>query len=430
MAGHRASQNLHSLPPCDDSPLPLGVQLLGRFHNRTSTASLDTINTLLPQYSVLDQETDTVALWGDDLGAHRELTHSQADDSDTGTLAGGVSHSENSNRRVSVASVPPRYSFVPPRYSHLFDVLSQQVTEEGVSHTEHTYSICSGLKNKPWATLRVFSQPPLDASPRHQKFPRFSSGDIIAGLIEFTLDSPQTVNSITVSVHGRIIRGYLAEESDTFLDHQVGIWTRADGDPRSPEPGSNKKFNGRLKGTYQFPFVFPFPTHVDISTSTPFLPPSLQTSSDSISTSSSSPATATTSISFPPATVPPGSRFHSLSIPANATYSSGSKNPSSVHLSTNAPEESEKARLKRAVEEQDRAAEEQDRTLAQREGRSHTFPMHVFPVPQTFLERGIHANVQYELGLHVAHGMLHPASKLNTTIVYTPSVTPPPASVY
>lgn len=97
MAGHRASQNLHSLPPCDDSPLPLGVQLLGRFHNRTSTASLDTINTLLPQYSVLDQETDTVALWGDDLGAHRELTHSQADDSDTGTLAGGVSHSENSN---------------------------------------------------------------------------------------------------------------------------------------------------------------------------------------------------------------------------------------------------------------------------------------------------------------------------------------------
>lgn len=430
MAGHRASQNLHSLPPCDDSPLPLGVQLLGRFHNRTSTASLDTINTLLPQYSVLDQETDTVALWGDDLGAHRELTHSQADDSDTGTLAGGVSHSENSNRRVSVASVPPRYSFVPPRYSHLFDVLSQQVTEEGVSRTEHTYSICSGLKNKPWATLRVFSQPPLDASPRHQKFPRFSSGDIIAGLIEFTLDSPQTVNSITVSVHGRIIRGYLAEESDTFLDHQVGIWTRADGDPRSPEPGSNKKFNGRLKGTYQFPFVFPFPTHVDISTSTPFLPPSLQTSSDSISTSSSSPATATTSISFPPATVPPGSRFHSLSIPANATYSSGSKNPSSVHLSTNAPEESEKARLKRAVEEQDRAAEEQDRTLAQREGRSHTFPMHVFPVPQTFLERGIHANVQYELGLHVAHGMLRPASKLNTTIVYTPSVTPPPASVY
>ena len=197
-ADHRASQDLPSLPPRDDSPLPSSG--LRRFLNRTtSTASLNTINTLLPQYSELtisDQEANTVALWGDDLGVHRETIHSQADDSDT-TLAGGPSHSENSNPRVSIASVPPRYSFVPPRYSH---VPAQQVTTEGVSRTEHTYSICSGLKNKPWATLRVFSQPPLKASPRNQKYPRFSSGDMIAGLIEFTLDSPQTVNSVTVSV--------------------------------------------------------------------------------------------------------------------------------------------------------------------------------------------------------------------------------------
>jgi hypothetical protein len=79
-------------------------------------------------------------------------------------------------------------------------------------------------------------------------------------------------------------------------------------------------------------------------------------------------------------------------------------NPSPV---ANAPEESEKARLKRAAEEQDRAR-------AQLEGNSslNSLPMHVFPIPQTFLERGIHANVQYELGLHIAHGMLRPASKL------------------
>ena len=200
--GHRASQDLHSLPPWDDSPLPSGG--LRRFLNRTtSTASLNTINTLLPQYSERtrsDQEGNTIALWGNDLVAHRETTHLQADDSDTGTLAGGTFHSENSNPRGSVASVPPRYSFVPPRYSHLFGVPAQQVTADGVSRTEHTYNICSGLKNKPWATLRVLSQPPLDASPRHQKFPRFSSGDMIAGLIEFTLDRPQTVNSVTVSV--------------------------------------------------------------------------------------------------------------------------------------------------------------------------------------------------------------------------------------
>jgi hypothetical protein len=198
-AGHRASQDMHSLPPWVDSPetgsLPLGG--LRRFLNRTtSTASLNTINTLLPQYS----ERTISALWGDDLGAHSETIHSQADDNDSRTLSGGASHSENSNPRVSVVSVPPRYSFVPPRYSHLFEIPAQQVTAEGVSRTEHTYSICSGLKNRPWATIRVFSQPPLGASPRHQKFPRFSNGDMIAGLIEFTLDSPQTVNSVTVSV--------------------------------------------------------------------------------------------------------------------------------------------------------------------------------------------------------------------------------------
>ena len=74
----------------------------------------------------------------------------------------------------------------------------------------------------------------------------------------------------------------------------------------------------------------------------------------------------------------------------------------------NAPEESEKARLKRA------ASEEQDRAQVQLEGNSglNSLPVHVFPIPQTFLERGIHANVQYELGLHIAHGMLRPASKL------------------
>ena len=107
-ADHRASQDLPSLPPRDDSPLPSSG--LRRFLNRTtSTASLNTINTLLPQYSELtisDQEANTVTLWGDDLGVHREtIQHSQADDSDT-TLAGGPSHSENSNPRVSIASAP------------------------------------------------------------------------------------------------------------------------------------------------------------------------------------------------------------------------------------------------------------------------------------------------------------------------------------
>ena len=71
------------------------------------------------------------------------------------------------------------------------------------------------------------------------------------------------------------------------------------------------------------------------------------------------------------------------------------------------PQESDsKAGLKRAVEEQ-------DRILAQLEGSiSNRLPVYVYPTPQTFLERGIRANVQYELGLHITHGMLRPTSRL------------------
>lgn len=67
--------------------------------------------------------------------------------------------------------------------------------------------------------------------------------------------------------------------------------------------------------------------------------------------------------------------------------------------------ESEKARLKRTMDERDRVQARVE------DDSSKSLSAHVYPLPQTFLERGIHANVQYELGLHIAHGMLRPASK-------------------
>lgn len=52
----------------------------------------------------------------------------------------------------------------------------------------------------------------------------------------------------------------------------------------------------------------------------------------------------------------------------------------------------------------------------------------VFPIPQTFLERGVDASVQYELILRVAHGVLRRDSKLQAGIVYIPDITAEPAS--
>ncbi|EDR05670.1 uncharacterized protein LACBIDRAFT_329543 [Laccaria bicolor S238N-H82] len=309
-AGHQLSPE-HSLNA--ESP--------NRFPHRT-TAPLNRVGTRLPRYSALGSQ-QSISDYDVEPYADGETIDPRST-TDDGITAPPVEDASSQNRlsaRESVGSAsPPRYSFAPPRYSSAFGVSAQQVT---TGRAEHIYNICSGLKNKPWVTFRVFSQPSPGASSKHQDLPRFSSGDIVAGLIEFTLDSPQTINSITVSLRGRVIRGYLAEESDTFLDHQVSIWTRADGDPHFPDQGSTKKFNGRLNGAHHFPFAFPFPTLVDISTSTAF-PPPFQTLQDPVGSSpnpSSSNATVspTRSSSLLPATTPP-TRFRSRSIPTNATF--------------------------------------------------------------------------------------------------------------
>jgi hypothetical protein len=91
----------------------------------------------------------------------------------------------------------------------------------------------------------------------------------------------------------------------------------------------------------------------------------------------------------------------------NSLNQDGPRNQVNSFSMPSSPQEPDsRARLKRVVEEQ-------DRILAQLEGSiSNHLPVHVYPTPQTFLERGIRASVQYELGLHIAHGMLRPASKL------------------
>jgi hypothetical protein len=204
-----ASQGQHSPPPWSESPdtESLTLNVRDRFTNRTmSIASLDSSITHLPRYSVLggqqslDQEIDANIILDDDPSTQGETTSQfAANDGDIKTTSEDAPHRDRSSLGASSMS-PPRYSPIPPRYSGVFGASAQQITAEGLSRTEHTYNICSGLKNKPWATFRIFSEPPVGAAQKHQKFPRFSGGDMVTGLIEFAPDSSQTVNSITVSV--------------------------------------------------------------------------------------------------------------------------------------------------------------------------------------------------------------------------------------
>lgn len=216
---------------------------------------------------------------------------------------------------MSSFAFPPRYSTAVrddlPRYSLVFQPRNNPPRAVLPTHCKHRFHIRNGgaHKNKPWATLTVFSK----ADVTTQKAPRFFGSDPVAGTIEFDIETPLTVNSITISLRGRVITSFLDGGSYTFMDHRVPIWHRS---------STNKTMDGKLVGAHSWPFSFPFPQEVCI----------------------------------------PG-------------------------------RESE-----------------------------------TFPAPQTFLERGTNANVQYDLVLRITHGLLRPDSKLQTGVVYVPDIKPGPSS--
>ncbi|KIK03857.1 hypothetical protein K443DRAFT_94292 [Laccaria amethystina LaAM-08-1] len=53
---------------------------------------------------------------------------------------------------------------------------------------------------------------------------------------------------------------------------------------------------------------------------------------------------------------------------------------------------------------------------------------HSFQTPQTFHERGLNATLEYELFLHINHGMFRGSSKLHVGVAYVPNITPAPSS--
>jgi hypothetical protein len=67
-------------------------------------------------------------------------------------------------------------------------------------HTYH-YHI-NGSKAEPWAALKVYSPSNLD----RENSPHFRNGDLIRGAVELNLDTPQNINSISLSVSNNNIR--------------------------------------------------------------------------------------------------------------------------------------------------------------------------------------------------------------------------------
>ncbi|KAF8152209.1 hypothetical protein B0H34DRAFT_677610 [Crassisporium funariophilum] len=112
----------------------------------------------------------------------------------------------------------------------------------------------------PWVTLQILLRPSKSA----QKLPRFLRGNDVAGKVILNLDNPQVINSITISLKGRIVTGFSANGGFfTFLEQSNVIWHKLFGDPQATSLAP--KFDGKLSSNYKFHFSFPFPTEVNIS---------------------------------------------------------------------------------------------------------------------------------------------------------------------
>lgn len=85
----------------------------------------------------------------------------------------------------------------------------------------------NGSKVEPWATLKVYT-----SSLERQNTPHFTNGDLIRGVVELNLDTPQNINSITLSVsNGNNIRFHICPFSSLFSvvagpNHQSFLRTR------------------------------------------------------------------------------------------------------------------------------------------------------------------------------------------------------------
>ncbi|KAF4612176.1 hypothetical protein D9613_003991 [Agrocybe pediades] len=271
---------------------------------RLSTSSLNTLSSArsaqssLPEYSPFDSNFPSAF-----------PLESEADTADCDisyVASGSVSREPNLSVEGINIDDPSGPSRVPPQYSGILTAplsLPTAGPDDGapkkVAHIEHSFPIRA---NKPWATLLIFTRnsiPGLSVEKRVRKVPRFVGDGMVSGMVELDLESTQTIQAISVTLRGKIVTGYLADEAITFLDHKHVIWnTKSMGNPPTSSKSRNvyhgKKAAGKLLGSYQIPFNFPFPSLIDFQSYDAVLPEavspfSLASPASAISSSNDSP---------------------------------------------------------------------------------------------------------------------------------------------
>ncbi|TFK23474.1 hypothetical protein FA15DRAFT_620797 [Coprinopsis marcescibilis] len=327
----------------------------------------------------------------------------------TSSTAGGIPG--RSLETASIASSTPTYSTLPranallsasPSYTTLpapdasqrristsvSEEHHHEVGEDMTVHLFHLRSLFSGSKSTPWATFSVVG------GERHNCYPKFHTGDYIRGSVHLNLESPQAVSSIQILLKGKLITSYLGG-SYPFLEYAITLWDRGAGNPRVPT--SSKRFTGNFVGQYDFPFKFPFPSHVDLSTLLPVMTiggPQLGSEINPFLIDQPS-----TKVNDPPSTL--REKGHQATNPVNLRGSSASSPTLPVVPS--------------------QPSRRNPTSWGDLQSDTQT-------LPPSFLEKNVNSNMQYELVLIISHGRFRNDSRLKTVILYTPSFWPPPSS--
>ncbi|KAJ7761955.1 hypothetical protein DFH07DRAFT_739629 [Mycena maculata] len=156
------------------------------------------------------------------------------------------------------ASSPPRYR----RFSRLGPAPSaadlpaytrRNTLAQPVAHrepVEHVYLLEDG-KGRPWASLTL-----LSSAKSGKSVPTYNEKEHISGSFQLTAEKGDSIQSVTVTVTGRIITGSNIDDQYTFLSQSLPLWSKADSRASGDAP--------KLLGTCLWPFSIPLPKAVSL----------------------------------------------------------------------------------------------------------------------------------------------------------------------
>ncbi|KAJ3916050.1 hypothetical protein F5877DRAFT_81258 [Lentinula edodes] len=158
--------------------------------------------------------------------------------------------------------VLPRYSTIsiaPPCY-----LAPSSLTSTAQGH----YSFpLQNSKGKTWASVNLRKEIHRRTPSSANDVPIIEEGaNPMTGTVNLDLQSPETIQGITLAVRGRAVTGANEGGSQTFLDHTVFLWSKGQDDPHTYRTdldnignSSTGSKTGKLSGSYTFPFSISLP---------------------------------------------------------------------------------------------------------------------------------------------------------------------------